>query len=266
LVYDGTRCPRLDGSPDLPAMPPAGRGSIARYSMNLFIRLFRSSLGKKYVMAVSGGGLFLFVVGHMLGNLQIYLGPEAINAYGHFLQSTPEILWPARIGLLTLVGLHIYCAITLTAENREARPVPYASPKYPAASFASRTMIVSGLVLLFFIVYHLLHFTVMAKSINLTHQDFGALEDSKHRHDIYRMLIIGFGNPAVSFFYVFSMALLYLHLSHGVSSMFQSLGWKKNSYADLVHKFAQTISLLIFLGNCSIPVCILLGILPDKSI
>ena len=234
--------------------------------MNLFTRIFQSSLGKKYVMAVSGGGLFLFVVGHMLGNLQIYLGPDAINTYGDFLQHTPEILWPARITLLTLVGLHIYCAITLSAENKKARPIPYENPVFPAASFASRTMLVSGAVLFFFIIYHLLHFTVMSTSINLTHQNFSELVDHKQRHDVYRMMVIGFKNPVVSFFYVFSMALLYLHLSHGVSSMFQSLGWKKESYAGIIGTFAQRAALLIFLGNCSIPLAILLGFIPEKPL
>ena len=228
--------------------------------------MFGSSLGKKYVMAVSGCGLFIFVIGHMLGNLQIYLGPEALNAYGDFLQRTPEILWPVRIGLLCLVGLHIYCAIKLSAENKAARPIPYDAPVFPAATFASRTMLVSGVILLTFIVYHLLHFTVMAKPVNLTHQDFGTLVDAKNRHDIYRMMVIAFKNPVVSFFYVFSMSLLYLHLSHGVSSMFQSLGWKKKSYAGLIGSFANIISLVIFLGNCSIPIAILVGIIPDKPI
>jgi succinate dehydrogenase / fumarate reductase cytochrome b subunit len=234
--------------------------------MILFNRVFESSLGKKYVMALSGCGLFLFVIAHMLGNLQIYLGPESINAYGNFLQKTPEILWPARIGLLCLAGLHVYCALMLSAENKAARPIPYDSPVFPSATFASRTMLVSGVVLLVFIVYHLLHFTVMFRQINLTHQDFGLLRDSKNRHDVYRMMVVAFKNPVVSFFYVFSMSLLYLHLSHGVSSMFQSLGWKKKPYACLIGGFARTVSLVIFLGNCSIPVSILLGIIPDQTV
>ncbi len=121
-----------------------------------------SSLGKKYLMALSGCALFLFVIAHLLGNLQIFLGPEALNRYGHFLQTTPELLWPARLGLMALVVVHIVCAVKLTAENRAARPVPYAQHEIVAASYASRTMMMSGLILAAFIVYHLLHFTVMA--------------------------------------------------------------------------------------------------------
>jgi succinate dehydrogenase / fumarate reductase cytochrome b subunit len=101
---------------------------------------FRSSLGKKYVMAVTGFALLVFAIGHMVGNLQVFLGPNQINTYGHFLQSAPELLWGARLGLLVMVGLHIYAAIKVSAENKAARPVPYANFKPVAASFASRTM------------------------------------------------------------------------------------------------------------------------------
>ena len=120
--------------------------------------LFTSSLGKKFIMAVTGLALFLFVVLHLLGNLQVFLGPEVINRYGNFLQTNLEIIWPARIILLILVLLHIWTAIKLSAENRRARPQPYAQYEVVVASYASRTMLMSGLIILAFIVYHLLHF------------------------------------------------------------------------------------------------------------
>src|SRR5580765_780694 len=107
--------------------------------MKIITSLFRSSLGKKYLMAVTGFVLFLFVVGHLAGNLQIFLGPEAINRYGHFLQSNPELIWPARIGLLLMVVLHIWSAIKLSAENKAARPVAYGEYKPVGSSYASRT-------------------------------------------------------------------------------------------------------------------------------
>jgi len=113
--------------------------------MNLISRTWGSSLGKKYIMAISGCALFGFVIGHLLGNLQIFLGPEALNRYGHFLQSTPELIWPARIGLIVLAVLHIASAVTLAAQNRAARPVNYAHYEVVAASYASRTMMMSGL-------------------------------------------------------------------------------------------------------------------------
>src|ERR1700740_44726 len=119
--------------------------------------LFRYSLGKKFIMAATGLALCLFVVLHMLGNLQIFLGPESINRYGAFLQGNLELLWPARIGLLVVVLLHIWAAVKLSAETRGARPQPYARHELVAPSYASRTMLMSGLIIAAFIVYHLLH-------------------------------------------------------------------------------------------------------------
>lgn len=229
--------------------------------MKIILKFFRSSLGKKYIMAITGLGLFAFVIGHMLGNLQIFLGPEPINRYAHFLQSTPELLWPARIGLLILVGLHIWSAIRLAAENKAARPIGYAGQPAPvAASYASRTMLLSGLIVATFIVYHLLHFTVKVPAINLTGQDFRMLVDPESHHpNVYRMMVTGYSNAWVSGFYILGMALLCLHLSHGVSALFQSLGLKSKSLGPLIDRFAIVAAAIIFLGNCSIPVAVLLG-------
>src|SRR5436189_949760 len=136
--------------------------------MNIFANLNKSSLGKKYIMAISGGALFLFVVGHLLGNLQIFLGPKAINRYGEFLQSNKEILWPVRIGLLVMVALHIWSAVKLTAENKAARPIGYLDNPVPvAACYASRTMLMSVLIIAAFVIYHLLHFTLKVPEVNL---------------------------------------------------------------------------------------------------
>src|ERR1043165_299807 len=126
--------------------------------MKVITNIFGSSLGKKYVMAISGLVLFLFVVGHLVGNLQIFLGPEAINRYGHFLQSNPELIWPARLFLLLCVGLHIWSAIQLSLENKAARPVGYDVYQPVGSSYASRTMFMSGVIVLVFFIYHLLHF------------------------------------------------------------------------------------------------------------
>lgn len=229
--------------------------------MNLITGLFKSSLGKKYLMAISGFALFLFVVGHMLGNLQIFLGPEMINAYGDFLQSKPELVWIVRIGLLAMVMLHIWSAIKLSAENRAARPVGYGEYKPVGSSYASRTMMVSGLVILTFIIYHLLHFTVQTEGINFANTDFKTLHDAKQRHDIYNMMIIGFQQPIVAIFYIVSMALLSLHLSHGVSSMFQSLGWKNRKYGKLIDRLALIAAGVLIVGYSAIPLAVLTGVL-----
>src|SRR5690348_13330778 len=123
--------------------------------MKVITNIFRSSLGKKYIMAVSGFIMVLFVLGHLAGNLQFFLGAEAINRYGHFLQSNVELLWPVRIFLLCMIGLHIWSAIKVSAENKAARPVGYADWNPTTASYASRTMLMSGLIILAFIIYHL---------------------------------------------------------------------------------------------------------------
>ena len=155
--------------------------------------LFKSSLGKKYIMAISGGALFLFVVGHLLGNLQIFLGAKAINRYGDFLQSHKEILWPARLGLLAMVALHSWSAVKLSAENKAARPIGYVDNPVPvAASYASRTMLMSGLIIAAFVLYHLLHYTVQVRSLNFTGKDFLDLHDAEGRHDVFKMMVTGF--------------------------------------------------------------------------
>src|SRR5580698_5732200 len=229
--------------------------------MNLLRNLFCSSLGKKYLMAGSGAVMFLFVMGHLAGNLQMFLGPEAINRYGHFLQTNVELLWPVRIVLLAIIAIHIWSATQLTLENRAARPQAYAQWQPTAATYASRTMMMSGIVVAFFIIYHLLHYTVMVKAVNLTGKDFDAKPeffDSQGRHDIYKMMVIGFQQWPVSIFYIVGVGLLCLHLSHGLSAMFQSLGWKKNSYAPCLESGAKWLSALIVVGYVSIPVAILM--------
>ncbi len=219
--------------------------------------IFQSSLGKKYVMAVSGLLLFLFVIAHMLGNLQIFLGREFINSYAHFLKSSPELLWPGRIGLLVLAILHVITAIQLARENSKARPVGYDSGKVYGASFASQAVLFSGLIVLAFIVYHLLHFTIgVIQTDALTYTE---IYKGETRHDVYKMMVEGFSNPWISMIYLICMGLLCLHLSHGVSSMFQSLGWKKNSFRGAINNFARISALVIFLGNCAIPIAIMLG-------
>jgi succinate dehydrogenase / fumarate reductase cytochrome b subunit len=227
--------------------------------MKVITNIFRSSLGKKYIMAVSGFVLFLFVVAHLLGNLQIFLGPEAINRYGYFLQSNVEIIWPARIFLLLMIGFHIWSAIKLSAENKAARPVPYANWNPTTASYASRTMLASGIIIFVFIIYHLLHYTVQVQYINGTGQNFVTFEDPQKRHDIFKMMVVGFRNIWVSGFYIIGIGLLCLHLSHGVSSMFQSLGLKNKTYGPYLDAASRAIAWLIFLGYVSIPIAILLG-------
>jgi len=217
-------------------------------------RLWRSSLGKKYVMAITGLGLWAFVIIHMLGNLQIFLGPEKINAYAALLKATPALLWSARIGLLFIAALHVVTAAQLVRANRRARPIGYEFKKPVASTFANRTMFLSGLVILAFILFHLAHFT-----FGWVNPQFLRLEDSEGRHNVYRMMITGFSNPAVSIFYIVSMGLLLSHLSHGVSSLFQSLGLRSKKTFGFFDKLAKISALALFIGNSLIPLAILFG-------
>lgn len=223
--------------------------------MNLLTRIWRSSLGKKYIMALTGLALFLFVIGHMVGNLQVFVGPEALNRYAHFLQSTPEILWPFRLGMIALVGAHLAAALTLQAQNAESRPRGYEGNPTPTdASLASRTMIATGGIILVFIVYHILQFTVGVEQLGYFHR-----KTAEGHNDVFYMVVKGFQSPLISGFYIFAMALLCFHLSHGVAAMFQSLGLKNHAYDKLIAKFARIAAWVIFLGNSSMPIAILLG-------
>jgi|SRR3954471_1632782 succinate dehydrogenase / fumarate reductase cytochrome b subunit len=228
--------------------------------MNVVAGFFKSSLGKKYIMALTGIGLFIFVVGHMLGNLQIFIGQEALNRYGAFLQGLGELLWGARIGLIILVLLHIWSAVKLSAENRAARPVDYGNKRPFGSTYASRTMLMSGLIVLAFIIYHLLHYTFVVQAINGTGRNFGELHDTEGRHDIYTMMILGFRQPIVSIFYVVGIGLLCLHLSHGLSAMFSSLGLRNRGWQPFIGKAAKVIAIVLFVGYCVIPIAVLTGL------
>jgi len=231
--------------------------------INLLKNLFCSSIGKKYIMAVSGVVLFLFAIGHLIGNLQVFLGPYSINRYGAFLQGPmKEFLWPIRLVMLTLVVLHIWSASRLTLENRAARPVGYNVWNPTAATFASRTMFLGGLAIAFFIIYHLLHYTVLAQVGGANFAESAGFVynlDGKEVHDIYKMLIVGFNVKIVAIFYIIAVGLISLHVSHGAEAIFQSFGLLSPSYEKIIKCFAKAIAVFLFVGYSSIPVAIMLG-------
>lgn len=228
--------------------------------MSPLARLFGSTLGRKYLMAGSGVALVGFVMGHMVGNLQFFLPPHAINRYGHFLQSNVELLWPTRLVLLSLTVLHVATAFLLWKENRAARPVRYASPVTAYGStVASRTMLISGLVVASFIVFHLLHFTVRLDTVNGTISFHDLREPGTGHPDIFAMMVAGFQVWPVSLFYIVGVSLLCFHLSHGIGAMFQSLGLRNPAYATLIARAARIIAVVLLVGYLSIPVSVLLG-------
>jgi succinate dehydrogenase / fumarate reductase cytochrome b subunit len=217
---------------------------------------FWTSTGKKFLMAVSGLALVGFIVGHLVGNLQMFLGQEAVNRYAAFLKSTGELLWVARLGLIAMVVTHIVTAIALTIENAAARPVEYAVKSYKEATYASRTMKVSGIIVLAFLGYHLAHFTLL-----VTHPEYHHLLDAQGRHDVYSMVVMGFQNPWISGFYILGTFLLGMHLSHGIYSLFQSLGFQTIALRNRIRPAAIAAGWLLFLGFASIPLGVLAGII-----
>ncbi len=219
------------------------------------VRFITSSIGAKVVMAVSGFVLVGFVLVHMIGNLQIFLGPEAINRYGNFLQGLGELLWVFRLGLLAALIAHVASAARLVILNQSARPINYSHNDYVQVKFAARTMPISGIVVLAFIIFHLAHFTGGKVQPELFH-----FQDELGQHDIYAMVTLGFQNWFISGFYIVANALLALHLSHGVSSMFQTLGVTAPAWRPLTHALGPVIGTIIFIGNVGIPLACSLGL------
>ncbi len=287
--------------------------------------MIASSIVKKAVVAVTGALLFAFVIGHMIGNLQIYLGRETINNYAEFLHGLPELLWVARFSLLALIALHIGFTIWVARDNSSARPSKYRYNKTVRAGAGSKSMLLSGLVVLSFVVYHLLHFTVQ-----VTHTEYQELYEYKptgepvrlvqtdpvdsateftmpivpvalseadsdgttsepttepvtettpeeleevqtlerdslpieerheYRRDVYQMVVDGFSVPLVSGFYILANVLLGLHLSHGATSMFTTIGLNTPKYRKITQWIGPIGAAVIVAGNVSIPLTILL--------
>ncbi len=214
------------------------------------VRFWAATNGKKIVMAITGAVLFLFVIGHMLGNLQVFEGPDKLNAYGHFLHGVPEILWSVRIILLICVLLHIWASVELALRKNKARPIGYAKRENTVSTYASRTMYWSGPIILAFVIYHLLHLTA-----GVIHPGGEFVEG-----DVYHNVVAGFQVWYVSAWYVFSMILLGFHIRHGAWSMFQSVGINHPRHTPILKKAAAILAIIIVVGYISIPVSIMLGL------
>ncbi len=230
-------------------------------------------------MALTGLVLVLFVLGHMLGNLQIFLGADVINAYAYKLHHLlpASILWAIRLFLLACVGIHIWMAVWLTLDNRKARPQKYADDKMVQASYSSRTMRMSGIIILAFAIFHIAHFTVRSVP-GMQYDEPGVIDPSevplvKHggiithegevvmTFNVNDMMIDGFQVWWVSAFYMIATGLLCMHLAHGVSSMFQSVGLRNKLWRVRLDRIALLYGWVIFLGFASIPAATLAGVL-----
>jgi succinate dehydrogenase / fumarate reductase cytochrome b subunit len=211
--------------------------------------LWRSTVGKKAIMAATGGVLGLYVVFHLLGNFLVFLGPELIDGYSELLHLVPPALWTVRVILLVALGAHVVAGVQLWLRARRARPVGYADYRPEASSTASRTMLWSGLLILAFVVYHVLDLTV-----GVVHPDY-------REGEIYRNLVVGFGQLAGVLAYLVAMVALAFHLWHGIYSMFQSLGMSSRRLTPQVQRLAAGVAVLLALGFSSIPLAVLIGVL-----
>jgi succinate dehydrogenase / fumarate reductase cytochrome b subunit len=222
-----------------------------------YVGRFKNSLSSKMVVALTGLGLVGFVIAHMLGNLQVFEGADALNAYASFLYEMPILLWTARLGLLGAAVLHIGLAIQLALRNRDARPVAYAVRKYRNASLAARTMALTGSLLLLFIVFHLLHLTAGLVDPSVP----GQLDERGHR-DVYSKIVYVFRNPLYVVLYLIGQLVLGLHLSHAVSGSLQTLGIEHAALSRLFKTAGPAVALFVVLGNLSIIVAVFLGLVP----
>ncbi len=233
--------------------------------MEWLIKFAKSSVGTKVLMAVTGLALVGFILGHMAGNLQVLKAlwdpkgaQDAMNGYAAMLKGLGGLLWVARLGLLGALFLHVLSAVRLIMMNRAARPVAYAVRKSESATLASKSMKLSGMLVLAFLVYHLMHFTG-----GVTHPEHYSLVDSMGRHDVYNMFVMGLAQPAVGISYIIANILVGLHLSHGVSSLFQSLGLRSPKYEGMIKMGGRSVAALVVIGNVSMPVLVLMGHIPQ---
>ncbi|MDA8976545.1 succinate dehydrogenase cytochrome b subunit [bacterium] len=217
----------------------------------------KSSIGRKIIVAVTGLALVLFLAGHLTGNLLIFAGRDAFNDYAQFLHEVfhGAGVWIARIGLLACFVAHVWFTILLTRENKTAR-TNYDHQATVQAPKSSLIMIWSGLTILAFIIFHLLHFTVKAGTDYASFMQ--VMPDGSERHDAWKMVIVGFSNPLVAIFYIIAMTLLCSHLSHGVASIFQTLGLRTKKTAGPINVLSRIYAIVIYLGFISIPLAILL--------
>ncbi|MGB8223463.1 MAG: succinate dehydrogenase cytochrome b subunit [Polyangiales bacterium] len=212
--------------------------------MQRALTLHQTTVGKKVIMALSGVIIVGFVIVHFLGNLNLYFGPEAMNGYAEKLQSVPPLVWGTRLVLLAAFGVHISSALALWARNRKARGSRYEKHRDLATDYAARTMYWSGPILLLFVVYHLLHFTILPA----------------HPGDAYRNVVEGFQHPLIAAVYIAGNLALGLHIFHGIFSAFQSLGINHPRYNSYRRDVAVAISAAITIGNLSFPISVLAGL------
>jgi succinate dehydrogenase / fumarate reductase cytochrome b subunit len=220
------------------------------------MRWYKTSLGKKYIMGLTGLAMVGFAVAHMLGNLSIFGGAEGINSYAEHLRAFPPLLWAFRGVMLVAFILHIWMGITLYLENKSARPEPYAMKKNERTTFSAETMIWTGVILGIFVVYHLLHFTIHAFN-----PSFNQMADEIGRFDVFRMMTTSFDGLVVTVVYVAAMIVLLLHLRHGIQSFFQSLGLTSDATLPKLTTGGRWVAGVVAIGFLFTPVLIFFNVI-----
>ncbi len=230
----------------------------------------KSSIMSKIVMAVTGAMLVLYILIHTLGNMLIFLGEDAINSYSQFLHSLGPILWVVRIGLIVAAILHIWTSISLKLDNLGAKPDKYAVKKYLKAKLTTRTMLWTGIAILLFVIYHIMHLTLgvtnpehVSKQIysphNLAHTA-EAVTVQLERTNVYEMVVLGFREPLIAIIYIIAVIIVAFHLNHAIQSMFQTLGWNNDNYFPKIKAASVLLSYLVGICLVSIPISVLLGL------
>ena len=227
--------------------------------MNLIKAIFLSSVGRKYIMALTGAAMSAFVFVHLLGNLQIFLGADALNKYAVLLHSNFAILWGYRFGLGTIALVHIVVALSLWLENRAARPVKYVVNKQPYTDFAAKMMVCGGVAIFFFVIWHILDLTCGLTRPDVVHQT--TMLGDKQVADVYHIVLKGIGHPVAGICYIIATCCLCLHLWHGLESIFQSLGFRNKTYSLYIKVVTRAAVLFLFAGMCLIPLVCMLRIL-----
>jgi len=221
------------------------------------MQLLTSSVGRKILVAISGQLMLLFVVAHLLGNSSIFI-PGGINAYAEHIHALPPLIWGIRVIMLASVVVHIYFGIQITLENRAANPTPYAVNRKLKATFSGMNMIWTGILLISFIIYHLLHFTARVMPDVSSRLSFLSAGTT---FDVYSMVVGSFRHGAIAALYIAAMVVLFLHLNHGIQAFFQTMGWNSARTLPLISKAGRIIAFIFLLGYSSIPVFIFFRIL-----
>lgn len=237
----------------MPPQPTAASATAGGFRSNRLARLFTTTIGRKLIAAATAAVLVGFLVAHLLGNLLLFKGPDALNSYAVWAKTNP-LIWPLRIFLLGSLMLHIYATITLARDNRRARAVRYEKWVPGRSTIASRSMRISGVIVLAYVVFHLLHFTFGVVDVADTH-----FVEPGGRPDVYTRMVSAFSHPTIALGYMVAIGLLAMHLWHGIASAFQTVGVHRASYSRIVKTVAFLLLAFLVLGNWLLPLSVLLG-------